>query len=113
MAGPAIIPCHVTTLWLWFAMLQVIAIDLHSGFDFPFNPTNFIPFYGGARHHDYHHRVGNQSNFAPTFTYCDYLYGTDKGYTYHNASLEELPKEMTENNVDEGQSNHFNNRKFK
>ncbi|XP_047063735.1 very-long-chain aldehyde decarbonylase GL1-10-like [Lolium rigidum] len=78
MAGPAIIPCHVTTLWLWFAMLQVIAIDLHSGFDFPFNPTNFIPFYGGARHHDYHHRVGSQSNFAPTFTYCDYLYGTDK-----------------------------------
>ncbi|KAK1685222.1 hypothetical protein QYE76_046070 [Lolium multiflorum] len=82
-------------------------------FDFPFNPTNFIPFYGGARHHDYHHRVGSQSNFAPTFTYCDYLYGTDKGYTYHNASPEELPKEMTENNVDEGQSNQFNNRKFK
>jgi sterol desaturase/sphingolipid hydroxylase (fatty acid hydroxylase superfamily) len=49
-------------------------------FDFPLNPTKFIPFYGGAKFHDYHHRIGehSQSNFAPTFTYCDYLYGTDK-----------------------------------
>ncbi|XP_047044154.1 very-long-chain aldehyde decarbonylase GL1-10-like [Lolium rigidum] len=92
MAGPAIAPCHMTTLWLWFAMLQLIAIDVHSGFDFPLNPTKLIPFYGGAQYHDHHHRVGehSHSNFAPTFTYCDYLYGTDKGYRRHKASLEKV-----------------------
>ena len=49
-------------------------------YDFPWSLTKFIPFYGGADHHDYHHYVGGQShsNFASVFTYCDYIYGTDK-----------------------------------
>ncbi|EMS66968.1 hypothetical protein TRIUR3_30367 [Triticum urartu] len=80
----------MTTLWLWFVLRHLEAIDIHSGFNFPFNPTKLIPFYGGADHHDYHHRVGgqSQSNFSSVFTFCDYLYGTDKGYRYHKASLE-------------------------
>ncbi|VAI10414.1 unnamed protein product [Triticum turgidum subsp. durum] len=90
--GPAIVPCHMTTLWLWFVLRHLEAIDIHSGFNFPFNPTKLIPFYGGAQHHDYHHRVGgqSQSNFSSVFTFCDYLYGTDKGYRYHKASLEKV-----------------------
>jgi len=38
---------------------------------------------------DYHHYVGgqSQSNFASVFTYCDYLYGTDKGYRYHKEHI--------------------------
>uniref|UniRef100_A0A8I6XKW3 aldehyde oxygenase (deformylating) n=1 Tax=Hordeum vulgare subsp. vulgare TaxID=112509 RepID=A0A8I6XKW3_HORVV len=90
--GPAIVPCHMTTLWLWFVLRHLEAIDIHSGFKFPFNPTKLIPFYGGAEHHDYHHRVGgqSQSNFSSVFTFCDYLYGTDKGYRYHKASLEKI-----------------------
>jgi len=49
-------------------------------YDFPWSITKYIPFYGGAEYHDYHHYVGRQShsNFASVFTYCDYLYGTDK-----------------------------------
>ncbi|KAL6658559.1 hypothetical protein ACP70R_004145 [Stipagrostis hirtigluma subsp. patula] len=88
-AGPALVPCHMTTFWFWFVIRHIEAIETHSGFDFPFNPTKFIPFYGGAEFHDYHHRVGrrSQSNFASVFTFCDYLYGTDKGYRYHKASL--------------------------
>uniref|UniRef100_A0ACD5UFT7 Uncharacterized protein n=1 Tax=Avena sativa TaxID=4498 RepID=A0ACD5UFT7_AVESA len=87
--GPAIVPCHITVLWLWFVVRQIEAIDIHSGFEFPFNPTRFIPFYGGAEFHDYHHRVGekSQSNFSSVFTFCDYLYGTAKGYKFHKASL--------------------------
>ncbi|KAK3148623.1 hypothetical protein QOZ80_3BG0297320 [Eleusine coracana subsp. coracana] len=52
------------------------------------HPQRFIPFYGGAQYHDYHHYVGrhSQSNFASVFTICDYVYGTDKGYRYHKAS---------------------------
>lgn len=53
---------------------------LICSYDIPWTPTKFIPFYGGADHHDYHHYVGEQShsNFASVFTYCDYIYGTDK-----------------------------------
>ena len=49
-------------------------------YDIPWAPINYIPFYGGADYHDYHHYVGgqNQSNFTSVFTYCDYIYGTDK-----------------------------------
>ncbi|KAK1653995.1 hypothetical protein QYE76_071800 [Lolium multiflorum] len=90
--GPAIVPCHITTLWLWFVVRHIEAIEIHSGLDFPFNPTRLIPFYGGAEFHDYHHRVGgqSQSNFSSVFTFCDYLYGTDKGYKYHKASIAKL-----------------------
>jgi sterol desaturase/sphingolipid hydroxylase (fatty acid hydroxylase superfamily) len=49
-------------------------------YDFPWSVTKLIPFYGGPEYHDYHHYVGgqSQSNFASVFTYCDYIYGTDK-----------------------------------
>ncbi|MFS7941638.1 putative 4-alpha-methylsterol monooxygenase [Helianthus anomalus] len=55
-------------------------------YDLPWTLKKYIPFYGGAKFHDYHHYVGgqSQSNFSPIFTYCDYIYGTDKGYKYHN-----------------------------
>uniref|UniRef100_A0A7N0T843 Fatty acid hydroxylase domain-containing protein n=1 Tax=Kalanchoe fedtschenkoi TaxID=63787 RepID=A0A7N0T843_KALFE len=78
--GPAIAPCHILTFWLWIALRQMEALETHSGYDFPWSVSKYIPFYGGAVHHDYHHYVGGQShnNFASVFTYCDYIYGTDK-----------------------------------
>ncbi|CAM0871049.1 unnamed protein product [Alopecurus aequalis] len=105
--GPAIVPCHITTLWLWFVVRHIEAVEIHSGFNFPFNPTRLIPFYGGAEHHDYHHRVGaqSQSNFSSVFTFCDYLYGTDKGYKYHKASLAKL-KEIDDRSHSEQRRGH-------
>ncbi|XVF13280.1 hypothetical protein REPUB_Repub08aG0195100 [Reevesia pubescens] len=93
--GPAIAPGHMITFWLWIALRQIEAIETHSGYDFPWTPTKFIPFYGGADYHDYHHYVGgqSQSNFASVFTYCDYIYGTDKGYRYHKKVLKKLKEE--------------------
>ncbi|GLJ30318.1 hypothetical protein SUGI_0599760 [Cryptomeria japonica] len=87
--GPAIAPGHMITFWLWIALRQMEAIDTHSGYDFPWSPTKLIPFYGGPEYHDYHHYVGgqSQSNFASVFTYCDYIYGTDKGYRYQKEYL--------------------------
>lgn len=29
--GPALVPCHMVTLWLWIVLRQVEAIDTHSG----------------------------------------------------------------------------------
>ncbi|KAJ8767626.1 hypothetical protein K2173_018184 [Erythroxylum novogranatense] len=91
-AGPAMAPGHMITFWLWIVFRQIEAIETHSGYDFPWTPTKYIPFYGGADYHDYHHYVGRQSrsNFASVFTYCDYLYGTDKGYLYQKKVLEKL-----------------------
>ncbi|KAJ6714586.1 METHYLSTEROL MONOOXYGENASE 1-1 [Salix viminalis] len=67
-------------------------------YDFPWIPTKYIPFYGGADYHDYHHYVGGQShsNFASVFTYCDFIYGTDKGYRFQKKVLLKL-KEGVEN----------------
>ncbi|XP_054810183.1 methylsterol monooxygenase 1-1-like isoform X2 [Prosopis cineraria] len=100
--GPAMIPGHMITLWLWIALRQIEAIDTHSGYDIPWSPTKYIPFYAGAEHHDYHHYVGGQShsNFASVFTYCDYIYGTDKGYRYHRKMIRKL-KEETKNGVEQ------------
>lgn len=62
----------------------------------PWSPTKYIPFYGGADHHDYHHYVGGQShsNFASVFTYCDFIYGTDKVsfYAIHVTSYSYIKK---------------------
>ncbi|XP_068328436.1 methylsterol monooxygenase 1-2-like [Pyrus communis] len=88
--GPTLVPCHITTYWLWFVLRQLEAIETHSGYMFPWSPTKYIPFYGGAEYHDYHHYVGKLSkgNFASVFTYCDYIYGTHKGYRLHKQLLE-------------------------
>ncbi|KAJ8773076.1 hypothetical protein K2173_028253 [Erythroxylum novogranatense] len=82
--GPALVPGHIVTFWVWFALRLMEAIDAHSGYEFPWSPAKFVPLFGGAEYHDYHHYVGgkSQSNFASVFTYCDYIYGTNKGYRY-------------------------------
>ncbi|KAF5800661.1 putative 4-alpha-methylsterol monooxygenase [Helianthus annuus] len=83
--GPAIVPGHMITFLLWLFLRHTESVEIHSGYDLPWTLKKYIPFYGGAKFHDYHHYVGgqSQSNFAPIFTYCDYIYGTDKGYKYH------------------------------
>ncbi|ANM66182.1 Methylsterol monooxygenase 1-3 [Arabidopsis thaliana] len=96
--GPAIAPGHIMTFWLWISLRQFEAIETHSGYDFPWSVTKLIPFYGGPEYHDYHHYVGgqSQSNFASVFTYCDYIYGTDKGYRIHKKLLHHQIKEEAE-----------------
>ncbi|KAF5800656.1 putative 4-alpha-methylsterol monooxygenase [Helianthus annuus] len=88
--GPALVPGHMVTFLLWLALRQTEAIENHSGYDFPWTFRKYIPFTAGADYHDYHHYVGgqSQSNFAPVFTYCDYIYGTDKGYRYRKRLLQ-------------------------
>ncbi|KAL2543524.1 Methylsterol monooxygenase 1-1 [Forsythia ovata] len=97
--GPAIAPGHMITFWLWIGLRQIEAIETHSGYDFPWTPTKYIPFYGGADYHDYHHYVGgqSQSNFASVFTYCDYIYGTDKGFRYQKKVLRQLREGLINN----------------
>ncbi|XP_010276506.1 PREDICTED: methylsterol monooxygenase 1-1-like [Nelumbo nucifera] len=109
--GPALVPGHIITLWLWFIIRQVEAIETHSGYDFPWSPSKYIPFYGGAEHHDYHHFVGGQShsNFASIFTYCDYIYGTDKGYRYHKETLKMLKEKWSSSSEQNGNGYQISN----
>ncbi|EAY79403.1 hypothetical protein OsI_34531 [Oryza sativa Indica Group] len=90
--GPALAPGHMITFWLWIVLRQMEAIETHSGFDFPFNLTKYIPFYGGAEYHDYHHYVGrqSQSNFASVFTYCDIYMEPTKYHKAYQAKMKAL-----------------------
>ncbi|RZC57797.1 hypothetical protein C5167_005099 [Papaver somniferum] len=108
--GPAMVPGHIITFWSWIILRQMEAIEMHSGYllnectvnaGIPWSPAKYIPFYGGAEYHNYHHYVGgqSQSNFSSVFTYCDYFYGTDKGYRYQKHYLEKL-KEAGSSNID-------------
>ncbi|XP_076903756.1 methylsterol monooxygenase 1-1-like [Bidens hawaiensis] len=94
--GPAIVPGHMVTFLLWLALRQIEAVENHSGYDFPWTFKKYIPFSAGAEYHDYHHYVGgqSQSNFAPIFTYCDYLYGTDKGYRYRKRLMQKKQQQV-------------------
>ncbi|KAG8390787.1 hypothetical protein BUALT_Bualt01G0120100 [Buddleja alternifolia] len=94
--GPVIVPGHMITFWLWFILRQMEAIETHSGYDFPWSPLKYIPFYGGSHFHDYHHYVGGKShsNFASVFTYCDSIYGTNKGYRYKKEVFEKTREKL-------------------
>ncbi|KAG6634228.1 hypothetical protein I3843_12G103000 [Carya illinoinensis] len=113
--GPAMVPGHLITFWLWIALRQIEAIETHSGYDFPWSPTKYIPFYGGAEYHDYHHYVGGQSqnNFASVFTYCDYIYGTDKGYRYQKKLFQKLKGELKAGGQQNGGSHHISTQDLK
>ncbi|MED6145377.1 Methylsterol monooxygenase 1-1 [Stylosanthes scabra] len=104
LVGPAMVPCHIITYWLWFILRHMEALDTHSGYEFPWSPTKYIPFYVGAKYHDYHHYVGGRSkcNFSTVFTYCDYLYGTNKGYQHAKQIGKKTPS--TYNSIDENHS---------
>lgn len=77
--GPMIVAPHLFTLWLWMMMRQFEAIDIHSGYELPWNMNRLFRFYAGTEHHDFHHHMFS-GNFSSTFTWCDKLYGTSLGY---------------------------------
>ena len=56
LLGPLFFAKHMITLWAW--LLEPVGDGGGPlGYDLPFNPTNLIPFWGGAVHHDYHHKT--------------------------------------------------------
>ncbi|EGG22507.1 C-4 methyl sterol oxidase [Cavenderia fasciculata] len=90
--GPFIFSRDLFTLWVWLAFRLFQTVECHSGYDFPWAPTKWIPFWGGAHFHDFHHEtfVGNYSS---TFTYLDQIFGTsDKYYARLAKQQEEATK---------------------
>lgn len=83
---------HVSTLFFYHCFRWLETVDSHSGFEFPFSPfsgmlSRLVPFFGGARRHDYHHREFD-GNYGST-VFWDWLCGTDKDFW----------KEITESGV--------------
>eukprot|EP00128_Syssomonas_multiformis_P008607 Colp12_sorted_trinity150504_noHs@21905 len=70
---------HVALLWAWVAIRLIETCDVHSGYHFWWNPLNYIPFYGGAMAHDFHH-MNFTGNYSSTFTWWDKLLNTDDAY---------------------------------
>jgi len=75
---------HLAFMWAWLYVRLVVTYDSHSGYDLPFNILHLIPFYCGAREHDWHHQCFN-GNYAPTFVWWDRIFGTDEGFKKHEA----------------------------
>ncbi|HEV7731164.1 MAG TPA: sterol desaturase family protein [Candidatus Binatia bacterium] len=81
LIGPLLLGAHVVTVWIWFVWRQWEAAEGHSGYDFPWTPSHFLPGNDGARHHDWHHAKvkGNYAGFTPI---PDRLFSTfARGYT--------------------------------
>jgi len=79
MLGPILFARHLLTLWIWLAVRLMETVEDHSGYEFPYSPTNCIPFWGGAVHHDYHHKEF-EGNYASVFTLWDWVFSTDAGF---------------------------------
>lgn len=48
--GPAITGPHLITLYLWISLRILETVEAHSGYHFPWSPSNFLPLYGGSVH---------------------------------------------------------------
>jgi methylsterol monooxygenase len=70
---------HLATMLVWIVFRLFQAIDSHSGYDFPWSLCHWVPFWAGADHHDFHHQT-LMGNYASSFRWVDYFYGTDVKY---------------------------------
>jgi plant 4alpha-monomethylsterol monooxygenase len=76
---PMLVGPHLFTLFLYLSLRCFQTVECHSGYDLPFSPNKWIPLYGGARFHDFHHKM-HSHNYASTFIWVDWLAGTDKAF---------------------------------
>ncbi|KAF8151726.1 C4-methyl sterol oxidase [Crassisporium funariophilum] len=84
---------HIVTVYIWILLRLFQAIDSHSGYDFPWSLHNFIPFWSGAEHHDFHH-MAFTNNFSTSFRWWDRIFGTDNKYIEYRARLDAMKKSM-------------------
>lgn len=93
MWGVLLLGNHLVVIWGWTLVRMLESYDVHSGYEFPFNPLHLIPFYGGTRFHDFHHK-NFTGNYSSTFTWWDKLFGTDSQYKEYLKKQESLDKKQ-------------------
>jgi methylsterol monooxygenase len=82
MLGPFLCATHLFTVWAWLFLRLFQTVEAHAGYDYPWSPNRFIPFWGGAEYHDFHH-MAFTGNYASTFIVWDRVFGTDVKYHEH------------------------------
>jgi len=102
---PLLLLCdHMLFMFVWFMVRQIQTHEAHIGYEFPYNPLYLLPFYGGARAHDLHHKSFN-CNYASTFTWWDRIFGTyvdphSAAGTAQRAALRAAPRAGALGNAD-------------
>jgi len=71
---------------MWMLVVGRVLTSLPC--DNPFNPP------AGADFHDHHHMVF-KGNYATSFRWCDWIFGTDRLYNEWKAKQEKQTKEKT------------------
>jgi sterol desaturase/sphingolipid hydroxylase (fatty acid hydroxylase superfamily) len=94
---------HISTVFAYNCLRWVETVDAHCGYHFPWSPFAFLPLFGGAIQHDFHHSgeglefitLPDGTTFAEFGNYgasvvWDYVLGTfSPEYTeYRSAILE-------------------------
>ena len=74
--SPWIFGAHPLTQWSFMLGTIYISVEAHVGYDLPFMPHHWAPFWGGAIKHDMHHQRP-RTNYQPFFTWWDTLLGTE------------------------------------
>eukprot|EP01120_Amphizonella_sp_Union-15-10_P002888 TRINITY_DN13183_c0_g1_i1.p1 TRINITY_DN13183_c0_g1~~TRINITY_DN13183_c0_g1_i1.p1 ORF type:complete len:276 (-),score=13.35 TRINITY_DN13183_c0_g1_i1:35-862(-) len=77
--GPILFCRHMFVLWVWLFFRVFQEMESHCGYNFPWSPCYWIPFWSGAEFHDYHHETFS-GNYSSTFTIWDWVFGTDVKY---------------------------------
>jgi len=67
---------HIMTYWSFFVFTNYVSVEVHCGYNFPWQAHNWCSLYGGAPKHDMHH-MRPMSNFEPWLTYLDKIFGYD------------------------------------
>jgi len=70
---------HLVTLYIWLAIRLLQTVEVHSGYNFPWSTNRWMPLWGGAEFHDFHHMTFS-SNFSSTFTLWDWVFGTSAAF---------------------------------
>ena len=92
MIGPILCATHLLEVWIWLCFRLLQTVEVHSGYDFPFSPNRWIPLWGGAKFHDFHHERFT-GNYASTFIVWDAVFGTDDKYRARLRGREEAQKQ--------------------
>lgn len=74
--SPWFFSAHPLTQWSFMQFSILVSVDAHIGYDLPFLPHHWMPFWGGSIKHDMHHQKP-LSNFQPFFNWWDRLLGTE------------------------------------
>ncbi|KAJ3205761.1 Methylsterol monooxygenase 2-2 [Dinochytrium kinnereticum] len=85
LVATAVVRPHYIPFIFFIFVRTAEDVGNHSGWDFPFLLSRWIPGHVTARFHDTHHALSNYQgrakNLATTFTFWDKLFGTfSKGY---------------------------------